>query len=86
MFKAAARWPARADFSPVAHVGMSHGGSTAAAYLDPRSVAAINLDGSDPHHNGLNRDISVPLLMLHTDSIDVFGFMEERTRRLLEAA
>jgi len=35
-----------ADLTRVAHMGMSYGGSTAAAaaYLDPRCVAAINLD------------------------------------------
>ena len=72
-----------ADLTRVAHMGMSYGGSTAAAaaYLDPRCVAAINLDGSDFHNNGMNADIPVPFLMLYSDSIDDYGSVEEPSGR-----
>lgn len=68
----------RGDFSRVAHIGMSFGGSTAAgaAYEDPRCVAAINLDGGDYYFKSINQDIPVPLLMLHSDwrvFADLFG-------------
>lgn len=60
---------ARGDFTRVAHLGMSFGGSTAAAagYADPRCAAAINLDGGDYHLTPLNNPTPVPLLMVHSD-------------------
>lgn len=66
---------AAADLSKVGQVGMSFGGSTAAAlgYLDPRSAAVVSLDGSDDHHVGYDTDVPVPLLMLYTDSINTLG-------------
>lgn len=59
----------RGDFSRVAHIGMSFGGSTAAAlgYEDPRCAAAVNLDGGDYHRRSANRPVPVPLLMFHSD-------------------
>ncbi len=59
----------RGDFTRVAHIGMSFGGSTAAAlgYEDPRCVAAVNLDGGDYHRRSVNRPCPVPLLMFHSD-------------------
>jgi len=59
----------RADFSRVAHMGMSFGGSTSggACFEDPRCVAAVNLDGGDYHSTPVNRDAPVPLLMFHSD-------------------
>ncbi len=59
----------RADFSRVAHVGMSFGGSTSAAagYEDPRCVAAVNLDGGDYYLKSVSQDTPVPLLMFHSD-------------------
>lgn len=59
----------RGDYSRLAHIGMSFGGSTAGAlgYEDPRCVAAVNLDGGDYHHTPVNRDSPVPLLMFHSD-------------------
>ncbi|MDH4117077.1 MAG: hypothetical protein OEX04_14715 [Acidimicrobiia bacterium] len=64
-----------ADLTRVGHIGMSFGGSTAAAlaYQDPRAAAAVNLDGSDFHHVGYNADIPVPLLMLYSDEMEVLG-------------
>nr|AKB95178.1 carboxylic ester hydrolase [uncultured bacterium] len=69
---------AKGDFSRIAHVGMSFGGSTSAgaAYEDPRCVAAVNLDGGDYYFKSINQDIPVPLLMLHSDwrvFADIFG-------------
>jgi predicted dienelactone hydrolase len=59
----------RGDFTRVAHIGMSFGGSTAAAlgYEDPRCVAAVNLDGGDYHRRSANRPSPVPLLVFHSD-------------------
>jgi len=70
---------ARADLSRVGHMGMSFGGSAAAAaaYEDPRSAAVVNLDGSDFHHTRTtNADIPVPFMMLYSDSIADFGTIE----------
>jgi predicted dienelactone hydrolase len=60
---------AKGDFSRVAHIGMSFGGSTSAgaAYEDPRCVAAVNLDGGDYYCKSINQDIPVPFLMFHSD-------------------
>ena len=71
---------ARGDFSRVAHIGMSFGGSTAAAlaYEDPRCAAAVNLDGGDYHFRSANRPIPVPLLMLHSDWSYFGNFMGEQ--------
>jgi predicted dienelactone hydrolase len=68
----------RADLSRVAHMGMSFGGSTAAAlaYADPRCVAAVNLDSSDFHYTGINTDIPAAYLMLYSDSIDALGVVD----------
>jgi len=69
---------ARADLTRVGHMGMSYGGSTAAAtcYADSRCAAVINLDGSDFHHTGINVDIPVPFMMLYSDSMNGWGFVE----------
>lgn len=69
----------RADFTRVGHMGMSYGGSTAAAtcYADPRCAAAINLDGSDFHHTGINVDIPAPFMMLYSDSMNGWGVVED---------
>ncbi len=69
---------AKGDFSRVAHIGMSFGGSTSAgaAYQDPRCVAAVNLDGGDYYFKSINQDIPVPFLMFHSDwrvFADMFG-------------
>ena len=73
----------RADFTRVGHMGMSYGGSTAAAtcYADSRCAAAINLDGSDFHHSGINVDIPVPFMMLYSDSMNGFGVVEDSGNR-----
>ncbi len=74
---------ARADFTRVGHMGMSFGGSTAAAtcYADPRCAAAINLDGSDFHHSGINTDIPAPFMMLYSDSMNRFGAVADAGNR-----
>lgn len=74
---------ARADFTRVGHMGMSFGASAAAAtaYADPRSVAAISLDGSDFHHTGINVDIPVPFMLLYSDSMNSFGVVEDAGNR-----
>ncbi|MDH3299440.1 MAG: hypothetical protein OES24_02930 [Acidimicrobiia bacterium] len=66
------------DLSRVGQVGMSFGGSTAAAlgYLDPRAAAVVNLDGSDHHQVGYDAEVPVALLMLYTDSIDTLGTVD----------
>ncbi len=68
----------RADLSRVGHLGMSYGGSTAAAlaYEDPRAAAAVNLDGSDFHLTGWNTDIPVPFMMIYSDSTNAWGTVE----------
>ena len=65
----------RRDFARVGHMGMSFGGSTAAAaaYADPRCAAAVNLDGSDFDHRGIDADIPVPLMMLYSDTMSALG-------------
>ena len=68
----------RADLTRVGHLGMSYGGSTAAAlaYEDPRAAAAVNLDGSDFHLTGWNTDIPVPFMMIYSDSTNAWGAVE----------
>ncbi|MBI1339800.1 hypothetical protein GC169_06275 [bacterium] len=60
---------AAADFSRVAHMGMSFGGSTSGAVClaDPACVAAVNLDGGDYHYTTLGRTLPAPFLMMHAD-------------------
>lgn len=60
---------AASDLDHVGEMGMSFGGATAAAVcmVDKRCVAAANLDGRDAANLALDRQIPVPLLMLHSD-------------------
>jgi predicted dienelactone hydrolase len=60
---------AACDLTRTGEMGMSFGGATAGvvALLDPRCVAAINMDGGDFHFLAFNADMPVPFLMLHSD-------------------
>jgi len=60
---------AASDFSYVGEMGMSFGGSTTGAVcmIDKRCAAAVNLDGGDFDFTPFDRDLPVPLLMLHSD-------------------
>lgn len=62
---------ALADFSRVAAVGMSFGGSVSArlAQEDKRVQVAINLDGGQIGAELVNRNSRVPLLMLHSNAL-----------------
>lgn len=57
------------DFSKVAIIGMSFGGSAAGAFcaMDNRCALGVNMDGIDMHLNTINKDIDKPFLMLHAD-------------------
>ena len=73
----------QADFTRVGQMGMSYGGSTAAAvaYEDPRTVATVNLDGSDFHQTGWNADIPSAFMMLYSDSTNAWGVVEGSSAR-----
>jgi len=57
------------DLTRTGEMGMSFGGATAGtvSLLDPRCVAAINMDGGDFPFLAFNTDMTVPFLMLHSD-------------------
>lgn len=63
------------NFSKVGAFGMSLGGSTSAAVAqgDPRILAAINLDGGQARDELFETHSRVPLLMLHSDNMPLFG-------------
>lgn len=60
---------AASDFDHVGEMGMSFGGSTTGAVcmVDQRCAAAVNLDGGDFDFTPFDRDLPVPMLMLHSD-------------------
>jgi len=68
---------AACDLTRTGEMGMSFGGATAGvvAMLDPRCVAAINMDGGDYHFLAFNADMPVPLLMLHSDRSGLYSAM-----------
>lgn len=65
------------DLKRTGEMGMSFGGATAGVIgmLDPRCVAAINLDGGDFHFLAFNADMRVPFLMLHSDRSSIYNAM-----------
>jgi predicted dienelactone hydrolase len=60
---------AASDFAHTGEMGMSFGGSTTGAVclVDERCAAAVNLDGGDFDFQPFDKDLPVPLLMLHAD-------------------
>ncbi len=72
-------WPiaAACDLTRTGEMGMSFGGATAGtiALLDPRCIAAINMDGGDFHFLAFNADMPVPFLMLHSDRSGLYSAM-----------
>ncbi|MEP9319703.1 hypothetical protein ABKS89_21370 [Pseudomonas sp. LABIM340] len=60
---------AASDFAHTGEMGMSFGGSTSGAVclVDKRCAAAVNLDGGDFDFLPFDKDLPVPLLMLHSD-------------------
>jgi predicted dienelactone hydrolase len=68
---------AACDLTRTGEMGMSFGGATAGviSLLDPRCVAAINLDGGDFHFLAFNADMRVPFLMLHSDIRGLYNSM-----------
>jgi predicted dienelactone hydrolase len=69
---------AACDLTRTGEMGMSFGGATAGviSLLDPRCVAAINLDGGDFHFLAFNTDMRVPFLMLHSDIRGLYNSMD----------
>jgi acetyl esterase/lipase len=63
----------QADLQAIAFTGMSFGGSIAAGacHQTPLCKAAINLDGGPYDTNMFNRPIRRPLLIVHSDWIDL---------------
>lgn len=68
---------AASDFGHVGEMGMSFGGSTTGAVcmIDKRCAAAVNLDGGDFDFTPFDRDLPVPLLMLHSDLSLFYGML-----------
>ncbi|MFR0690377.1 hypothetical protein ACLUTX_13335 [Enterobacterales bacterium AE_CKDN230030158-1A_HGKHYDSX7] len=68
---------AASDFGHVGEMGMSFGGSTTGAVcmVDKRCAAAVNLDGGDFDFTPFDRDLPVPLLMLHSDLSLFYGML-----------
>lgn len=68
---------AACNLARTGEMGMSFGGATAGvvALLDPRCVAAINMDGGDYPFLAFNTDMPVPFLMLHSDRGGLYNAM-----------
>jgi predicted dienelactone hydrolase len=73
---------AACDLTRTGEMGMSFGGATSGviAMIDPRCVAAINMDGGDFHFLAFNADMPVPFLMLHSDRGGLYDAMGVRPK------